>query len=429
MKNVLIFIFLFIPVGIINAQNFKSIDSLLIEGDYVKAAKIGEEFCSGYPNNVHLNYKTGIAFKNLHQYKKAKFYIKKASLLDISDLKIASYYAEILYITGNQRLSVNKYNYILKHDENNIQALVKLGLIYSKSRKFLKAKDIYMKLVKLSSDNPYYYRQAAYCCFKLKEIKKSGNFYQTAYEIDSTDLKTIKQYAKFCIRSKQFDKSLQILEQGIKTDSLISDFHKYKAISLFFKGHNFRAIPEFLKVIELGDSSAEITRYTGIAYYKAFKYKNSEEYLISIYKNDTTDIEIVNYLGNIYYELKDYDKCISFLDKILELTKPDKKLMYNIYNIKAMSYFSKKEYNTAIKTFNMKFKYYKSKTYLDYYNLALMYDKAKKSKTAVSNYEKFLGVYPDLLKRDCVENKMYNYAEKRIKKIKEKLHFEGKLTN
>ncbi len=427
MKNLFLLLLAFV-CGVINAQNLTSVDSLLIEGDYIKAAVIGEQLCSDFPDNVNLNFKTGVAFKNLNQYKKARSYIEKASFLDSTNLRIANYYADILYMSGNQRMSISKYKYILKNDSNNIQALTRLGSIYSKSGKYKNAKDIYIKLTNLSFNNPFYYRQAAFCCYKLKEKEKAIDLYQTAYKIDSTDLKTIKQYAKFCIRKKMFDKSLQILEQGIKTDSLISDFHKYKAVTLFLIGHNFRAIPEFLKVIELGDSTHEITRYTGMSYYKAFKYKEAERFLIPVYKKDTADIETVNTIGNIYYQLKKYDKSINFLNKALDLLEPDKKLMYSIYNIIAMSYFSQNKYYAAIKTFKKKFEYYNNKTHLDYYNLAIMYDKSKNSKQALANYNKFLGVY-SMVSRDYLEDKMYNYAKTRIDKIKEKLHFEGKLTN
>ena len=283
---------------------------------------------------------------------------------------------------------------------------------------------MYIKLIQTDLTNTFYYGQAGYCSLKLKETKNALEYYKKAYQIDSTNIKNIKQLSNFYLRTKKNDKSLEISNQGINVDSTISDFYRLKAMAYFSKNHNYKAVPEFYKVFELGDSTLELSKYLGIALFHTFKFNKAYKCLYDVYQADSTIYEVTLYLGRSCYELKKYDKSLFYLDKTLKLLEPSKYLLTNIYDDKAKSYYGNEQYSASLEMYNKKFNILKYREVNDYYYIAILYDKMNKRKKALENYDKYANSVKDNLVNPT-ENKQYQYVLKRIKRIKEDLHFEG----
>ena len=146
------------------------------------------------------------------------------------------------------------------------------------------------------------------------------------------------------------------------------------------------------------------------------------------YNSDPADLKTAQYIGKTYYYLKDYEKSIFYFETTLKLLQTNNILLYNLYEDLALTFYADNQYKKAIEMFNKKFEIVKYKSFNDYYNLAVIYDKSKNMKLALKNYEQFLDVYGKY-KIDFSKDKKYKFVENRITKIKEKLHFEGKLTN
>ena len=231
--------------------------------------------------------------------------------------------------------------------------------------------------------------------------------------------------SSFWLRASKYDKCLQVAEQGILVDSTISEFHRLKGMAHFSKNHNFLAIPEFLKCIELGDSTLEIVKFTGIAYHIARKYNEAYDYLISAYDQDSiTDHTIPLYLARNYLVLDSFVISLDFFEKTLKILTPSKYTMYNIYGDMAVAYAGNEENSKAIEMYNKKNNVL-GMNYIrvsDYYAMALLYDKQKNSKKAIEYFDIYMEKVKNRLIENSSENKYYNYAESRRNRLREEAH-------
>ena len=192
----------------------------------------------------------------------------------------------------------------------------------------------------------------------------------------------------------------------------------------FSKNHNFLAIPEFLKCIELGDSTLEIVKFTGIAYHIARKYDKAYDYLISAYDQDSiTDHSIPLYLARNYLALDSFAISLDFFEKTLKILTPSKYIMYNIYRDMALAYTGNEENSKALEMYNKKnnvlgMNYGRVS---DYYSMALLYDKLQNSKKAIEYFDIYLNKSKGKT-LDESDRARYNYAESRRNRLKEEAH-------
>lgn len=424
----LLFIFSF---SFINAQNIKEINLLLVNNKYEEAVTLGETLCIENPQDADVFFKTAVAFKNMNKYPEAERYFENAFKLDTSAIKYANAYANILAINEEYRKAIIIYKSILRENNDHSNSLRNLAGIYIKTKKFNRAKELFDKLVKIDPDNSYYYRMIGNCYLQTNFKEKAIAEYEKAYKTDSTSTKNIKHLASVYFNKKDFEKCLNICEKGKIIDSLYSDFYRLSGKANFHLLSYELSKLNFLKVIELNDSTKQISSYLGKTLYKLEDYKSALTYIKAAYKEDSTNLQLCRYMGKIYFELNDHTKAIYYYNRTLDLLEIPPATLYSLYLDLSILYYEKAMYKEALNTFKKKLKLTSKvsniagKSAQDYYFLASIYDKTNKYKQAINNYTEYTKII-ESYNKDVSKDDRYKYAKQRIIRIKEELHFQGK---
>jgi len=422
------FICLLFPLSIFS-QNINKLNLYLFNSEYKNAAYFGENLIKEFPDNTKILYKIAIAYQMLNKNKKAQTFIKNACLLDTTNTNYINFYANILNINGYQDKAIKFYGKTLNFDSLNFYALNNLSKLYFSQKKFLKALHFYTILSSEDSLNSFYYRKSGLCYLKLKDIKTSLNCYLKAYFIDTISIINIKSLAFVYLKTGTPDSAIKYCDKGIKIDSTYSDFYKIKADAHFVKNHFYRAVPEYKKVLQLGDTSYNILKRLGMALCEIKKYKEALPYNLAVYKSDSTSYSNTTYLCRNYLGLRNYDKSLEFAEKTLKLIHFAERISYDIYDNMAHAYIGKEQLKKALNMFLKKESVFKS--YPHYFNLnntyetALIYDKLKDKKNALKYYKKILNYYENKQIKDF-DTPIYKYANQRVTKLTEDLFFEGK---
>ena len=427
MKKLLIILVILYFSQNIFSQNINRLKNNILNSQYKETISEAEKFSMLFPDNPKIYYYEGYAYQSLNRYKDAEKYFKKAFLLDSFNTRFINTFAKISEINRKPTKAKILYQKTLEIDSLNFTALNNLSKLFLNQKKYNNALHIFLILSKQDTSNAYYDRKIGYCYLKLSAVKSGIYYYKKAYSKDSSNLYNIKSLASVYLKTKKFDNAIKICEKGIIKDSAFSDFYKLKGDAHFAKNHFFRAVPDYKKAIQLGDSSYNLQKRLGIALCEIKKFKEALPYNIFTYKKDSSSYSNTMYLCRTYLGLKDYDNSLKFADKTLKLIRFAKRIEYNIFDLKATAYTEKEKYLQALKMyekqkniFELNPKYFNLR---NTYNSALIFDKLNDKKNALKYYKNIVNYYEN--HSSDKDNPYYKYSKQRVTKLKEDIFFEG----
>lgn len=424
----IVFLLFLFPVKM-SGQEDKMIERInlaIIASDY----KLALNLCDSAINNQHISaelfYKQSIAYRSVYHYKKAYKSIGNALDLSPNNINIRIEFGKVCYVLNMLNSADSVFSEIFKFDTTNYISGIYLTRIYLKNEEFDKAFSVYKTLSEMDSLNNYLFRQMGICKIKDKKSKKAIPYLQRAIEIDSTDIKSYGYLSKIYQALKEYDMALDFLNKAIQIEPFNSDLYFNLGEFLYYRSHHFQAIPAYLKAIKLGNNDPWLYRSIGTSYYLIKDFQKAKKFLL-IAIQEFKDPDTYHRLGKIYLELNQPDSSSIYLERSLGLLLPEPITLFSLYSDLAQSYIIKQEYEKAIsryeKIFEIEFKkyagyYYKNQAII---GIAQVYEQnLNDKKKAIECYMKIINN-----KDKANFQKQIEYAEDRVKRLKEELFFEG----
>ena len=194
--------------------------------------------------------------------------------------------------------------------------------------------------------------------------------------------------AEINFRNKKYLKSISYYSNEL---SGLSDSQIFNLAYSYFASDSLSKSKLFFKKLLNGSSSCvPAARY----YYAHIAYQNKDfssslEWFLKLDgKTKFSDI-IPYYIAQIYYQKKEYQKLILFLESKVDNIVPSR--IAEVNRLLAESFYHLKNYESAIKYFNLYFSNNNSFAKQDYYMLAFSYFKSLDHANAVKFFEKSLG--------------------------------------
>lgn len=429
--NIILF-FIFVQGPVLFAQSeeqaIKKADELIAAGKFREAVESLTEKAAAGENSGALHLKLGLAYKGLYQFDFAKTELEEA-------LRLSPDSPEILYSLGSCYKSLDRpddaesafqKSFIL--NPGNVNAAVDLCTIFMMQNKYDSAAVVYNKLLENDTTNSYFYKQLGSCYVKIDSVSDAIHNYEKSLNYNPKDAGTFARLAQIFYKQGMLDTAAVIIERGLLVQRMNPDLNKLAA-EIYFKNNNyFGAIKHYLNVVITGDSTAPVYQKLGLSYYLAAtsgSYPNEQEKnrkleeginaLNKAFEKDSTQALTQFYLGITYKELSQYEKAIEHLNTAVKLVFPD--YLDDIYTHLGISYELNNNYILAIENFQKALKENPLRSNIIYY-LAALYDKFYSDKSvALTYYRKFLK------EAESPDEKLKSYAEERIEKLKEEIHF------
>jgi tetratricopeptide (TPR) repeat protein len=196
--------------------------------------------------------------------------------------------------------------------------------------------------------------------FAEKRYYEAKDYYNkgiSGYKADSVILSEIyfrKGFSNLILGSTYFYTAKDDLKKSLQYDSLNKEAHRYM-VDVYYGETNFGlAEKELDKCIQLyknvKDSLARLYIYRGYARSQQKKYKESlTDYEQSDNLKKHTEAETIKGMGQIAFEIKDYDKAIVLFTRLIPMYKQEQKneLMYAYY-ARGRSSFELKKKTAAV---------------------------------------------------------------------------------
>ena len=302
-------------------DNFK-IDLMLVRGEYKRVVDTCNLILASDSLNSEVYFKLGLAYQNLIQDDKSLDCFIKAATISPDNNNYNFTLAKSYYNKGK----INKAKPLLlklcASDTTNWPYAYYLTGVYMQEQRYTDAIKLYYQFYKKDYNNYMYADKIGFAYLRNGDFDPAIDMFERSLSLYPKNTNAIKNLAFLYAGIVSADSAVKLLTKGIQIYSSDMDLYVRRA-AINYKIFNFKkALPDYLRLLKSGDSSALNLKRTGIGFAKTIKPKEAVYYLLKAYKADTTDLETVSNLAQNYVQIRDKKNAIFYYKKLLTMLGP-----------------------------------------------------------------------------------------------------------
>ncbi|MGX5689244.1 tetratricopeptide repeat protein [Arcticibacter tournemirensis] len=344
------------------------------------------------------------------RYQEAALFIKSVYHDDVSDVKALSRLAYCNYMAGNLAEAERNYTALYDKDTLNNTLLSNLANVQLKRGNYHQATYYLKKLVLRDTLNFTVYKQLG----QIGEITGDSNtvgYLSRANHLNSYDADVAYDLANLYIQTKQFGKADTVLSNAIKADTTNLLLIRTKAKLAYSRDSWTELVQLCTKLIKAGDGSMIVINWLGEGYYYIKQYKKCIETFQSIEKLGLEKESSLYFTAKSYKNLNDHSNAVKYFRKTIQSS-----ISPNVGNYYTEAGDSQEKLKQATGALNS---YLKSLQFEEnaftYYMIANLYDQALKNKQKAAIYfRKFLKT---AVSQNAKQRPYIVYAETRLREI------------
>lgn len=217
------------------------------------------------------------------------------------------------------------------------------------TKQYIKASDLFEKLIYIDYKNPNYHYQKGLVLEKIPDsLDKAMDRFSAAFRLDDSHQKCIMKLAKHYIK-KRGHKSVDFyLNRGLAHYPNSPSLFSLKAQNYYYREDYENAIIWFEKLIALGESSEFIHEKLSLSYGYEYEYEKAIEQRKEVLKLNPLDATSMYVIGQYYQKLNNHVEAEKWIKQYL--TFSDMALDAE-YTSLGLSYNYQKKYKEAIDAF------------------------------------------------------------------------------
>lgn len=402
--------------GPVSAQS--KIEKHFYNGEYQTALKLlNDRIASGKATATDFNYAAACNLKQFNYVGAIQNYQTGLENYQ-NDVALLEGLADAQLSLGYKAEALKGYNSLVALDSSNTRYLGKQAGVLMDLNNYQQAENIYQHLFDADSTNIYFLRKLMMAKYKLR---------QYAYAIDlkiknpyfpPTNKELQLLVADCYLKVNRNPEAVQLLDSILVLDSLYIPGISKLAFVQFGTYRNYEdavVLYRRLNALEGGTDLMHI-RNLAICEYFVGRQEVAAPILEALMEEVDDDPFIPFYAGLSYKKLGNVDKALSYLEKAESMLIP----VYaaDFYHHLGRAYAAKRMFKEAILAYK-KVQEYDPEKYQVLYDIAICYDETMSRTVALGYYEQFLKKSQKPASTD------YEYAQHRVRSIKEELFFEG----
>jgi tetratricopeptide (TPR) repeat protein len=244
---------------------------------------------------------------------------------------------ERLYIEERYAEAIVYFKQALEYEEDKTSALNYIGCCYINLERYDDALNVFDELLQFRIwERPLFNKGRVY--LKLGNYSEALACFNRALMINPEEGDVYYYLGVYHDKIGDYNTWKHYYEKAIDIEYNDSEYHLNLANACFRINDINRALEETNISISLDDSSSNVNALYNRAYilYTTKNYKESlETYLkvISLIPNDT---ETMNMIANCYAYMKEYNKCLNWLDQILVIDSSDEEALEHKKSIESI---------------------------------------------------------------------------------------------
>lgn len=226
-----------------------------------------------------------------------------------------------------RRTDAAKTNFVKAYDldNNNEQAITELTDIYFSYRQFQQAIDFAQKCKTCDNKD----RIIAMSYFQMEDYGKAEKTLLQVIEKNPQDAEATYTLARTYLEMGLESKAIPYYVKALQLDDKRSKWH-FELGLLYYNNDNYKnAVISFNKAAENGFiKSNDFNENLGFAYIYSGNFDSGEKLLTEIMNRKPGDKELIRDVAVAFYDRKMYDKCLEYCQKLMEMDMKDGKALY-----------------------------------------------------------------------------------------------------
>ena len=333
-------------------------------------------------------------------------YLKKIYPEPVTDVKILSRLAYASAMAGKLPEADDYYGRIYASDTTNTVILFNLGSINARRGNNVKALLYYKKILLRDSTNFNVYKQMATLSQNMGSINDEINYLQKANKINPVEPDVAYDLTELYINLKLYTKADTVVSAALQADTANFSLLLGKAQIDYRLEKYPETVPVCNKIINAGNQINIVISMLGTSYYNLKNYNNCISTFKLLEQNNTASETSYYYTAMSYKALGNQGMAVVYFDKAIK----------EALSVNVNSYFSEMadSYDQLHQLKKAVNAYQKSLLYgvmpLTYYALANLYDTELKNKaSAIRYYKKYIGSNPPEMEKSYIA-----YSKRRI---------------
>lgn len=360
--------------------------------------------------------KAGERLLREYQFEEAIEAFQKCYNLDTLKANCLEKMAYCNYQLGRLKEAKRNYLLVVNKDTANTVALNQLGSIYLKEGRYQESLNQYLKLIELDSNNSFYYKNAAGLLLKQQDFEGAISLYQYSLQLNPQDITVIADLSNIFESMDLIDLADSLIAEGLALDSANIRLLMSRS-RVNYKRKDYKALVEGINelLVYQPDSSAYVLKMLGIGHFHLRNFDKSILLLKKIIERGKETEFIHYYLGLAFRSAGELEKSAFHFEQAIKNGISENISIY--YTNLGISYEELQNYGESIKAYQAAYKSSRDKKLL--FHLARNYDTYySEKKTALLYYEKFLA------ENDTGNVQLRDYSEHRISELKNIIHFD-----
>jgi len=314
----------------------------------------------------------------------------------------------------NYEKAIAQYQGIL--DKNNTLPIAQfeLGKLYLKVKRARDSEAIFQQLQDLTSTNPEYgYFLGRSLQMQDKDSSAMIHF-KKAVNIDSTHLRSLYQLSKFYVQERLKDSVVKFADLGLDFYSTDVTLLNLKAQAYFNNDQYEKAIPLFEKLLELNEKKVYIYEKLAYAYLESSELKKAKQtYAVALRLVPGKAINLFK-LGEVHWRERKLDSAEFYFKEAIAAKKTSNEAEYvSLARLKQ----KQKKFKQAANYYKLAEQENSRNPRYAYQRCVLLDQYYKEPKAKLKCYQEFK------LKIGTREDYFSRFADRRIKELKEEIHF------
>lgn len=273
--------------------------------------------------------------------------IKKASEVNPNDAEPYLVIAPIYLAKGDGGKAVTSYEYAIEKDPKQAYAYMKIGQIYMMSRNYEEALKHFTKSNEIDPNYAPVYRELGEFDYYAKKYADAAAMYKKYIDLSGTSVEKESRYASFLFLSKDYPKTISIIESIIQKDSSNAILSRLIGYSYFEQGKYQDAANYMQKFFTKVDTSKIIgSDYAYLGKSLAKIPGNDSIALVYLYKAiaaDSTNDDLYTDLANTLMVQNKFLEAAQAYQKKMDVSRPNSQDNF----LMGKAYYYAKEFGKA----------------------------------------------------------------------------------
>lgn len=282
--------------------------------------------------NISYHYALAYLYYQKESYDKAQKELDFIKSLEPEHVLSNVLNAMIIAKSGDLVSSKNVLESIVKSNKNDDFAFSALSGIYFELSNFELAKEMILHSIELKPNSLEYLRSYADICVKQKNIDEALEIVEKMQKINQRYLPAYLISAKIYYEASDFDKLYDIAQEIIELDSNSMLGYYYNAISLFEQGDTNFAIESLKKAISLDLNNISLYIKMSEFYQDLGDFKNAYDWAKEACEVDERSYKSRWLCAKLAMELKNEDDVLKYYSQSYRIAPYDKELAQDYAN-------------------------------------------------------------------------------------------------